>query len=79
MLEDSAPDRVAAAEEYAALYPERAALIRAAGRVPNHAMFDPPDDDLVQALITARTPTPAALGPGFRACDEIGIGDAGVA
>jgi hypothetical protein len=24
-------------------------------------MFDPPDDDLVQALITARTPALAAL------------------
>jgi hypothetical protein len=52
---------VAEAEQYAALHPERAALIRAVGRVPNYAMFDPPDDDLVQALIAARTPALAAL------------------
>ena len=52
---------VAEAEHYAALYPERAALIRRLRRVPANASFGPPDDDLVQALITARTPALAAL------------------
>jgi hypothetical protein len=40
------------AQHYAVLYPERAALIRRAGRVPDNITFDPPDDDLVQALLT---------------------------
>jgi hypothetical protein len=61
------PDPLAEAEHYAITYPERAALIRRVGRVPNHAMFDPPDDDLVQALITARTPNFAALDREFAA------------
>jgi hypothetical protein len=60
---------VAEAEQYAALYPERAALIRRVGRVPDYAMFGPPADDLVQALITARTPPLAALDREFaQAC-----------
>jgi hypothetical protein len=44
-----------AAEQYAAIYPERAALIRRTGRVPDNIPFGPPDEDLVQALLTART------------------------
>jgi hypothetical protein len=55
------PSGVAEAEQYAALYPERAALIRRLRRVPANPSFGPPDDDLVQALITARTPALAAL------------------
>jgi hypothetical protein len=56
----AAPDPIAEAEHYAVIYPERAALIRALGRVPDDA-FGPPDDDLVQALLSARTPALAAL------------------
>jgi hypothetical protein len=56
-----APDPVVEAEHYAILYPERAALIRRMRGVPANASFGPPDDDLVQALITARTPALAAL------------------
>jgi len=37
------------------------------GRVPDYAMFDPPDDDLVEALVTARTPALAALDREFAA------------
>jgi hypothetical protein len=50
-----------------ALYPERAALIRRLGRVPENASFGPPDPDLVQALITARSPALAALDREFAA------------
>jgi len=64
-VEEFAPDPVAEAEHYAALYPERAALIRRLGRVPAGASFGPPDADLVQALITARTPALAALDREF--------------
>jgi hypothetical protein len=56
-----APDPIAEAEHYALFYPERAALIRRRGRVPADVSFGPPDDDLVQALVTARTPALAAL------------------
>ena len=52
---------VAEAEHYAVLYPERAALIRRLGRVPADVSFGPPDPDIVQALVTARTPALAAL------------------
>ena len=51
----------AEAEQYAIIYPERAALIRRLGRVPADASFGPPDDDLVRALVTGRTPALAAL------------------
>ena len=47
---------LAEAEQYAAIYPERAELIRRIGRVPEDVSFGPPDENLVQALITARTP-----------------------
>jgi len=66
-VEEAEPDPLADAEHYAAIYPERAALIRRMGRVPDYAMFDPPDDDLVEALVTARTPALAALDREFAA------------
>jgi hypothetical protein len=66
-LRDAVPDSVAAAEEYAALYPERAALIRRIGRLPHDVAFGPPEDDLVQALVAARTPALAALDRAFAA------------
>jgi hypothetical protein len=63
---DPSPHRSrAVAELYAAIYPERAALIRRLGRVPDNVTFGPPDDDLVQALITARTPALTALDHAF--------------
>ena len=54
-------DPVAEAEEYAVLYPQRAALIRRLGRVPDNVSFGPPEDRLVRALVTSRTPTLLAL------------------
>ena len=59
------PDPVAEAEHYDILYPERAALIRRLGRVPHDVSFGPPDDEVVQALIAARTPALAALDREF--------------
>ena len=59
--EELQPDAVAEAEQYAAIYPERAALIRRLGRVPDNVSFGPPDDDIVAALVTASTPTLSAL------------------
>ena len=58
-------DPVAEAELYAVLYPERAALIRRFGRVPDNVTFGPPDDEIVAALIAARTPALAALDHAF--------------
>jgi hypothetical protein len=57
------PDPVA--EHYAILYPERASLIRRRGRLPHELAFGPPDDDPVQALISARSPALAALDRSF--------------
>ncbi len=56
-------DPVAEAEEYAHIYPQRAALIRRHGRVPDNASFGPPEAWLVRALVTGRTPTLLALDP----------------
>jgi hypothetical protein len=56
----------AAADEYEHLYPQRAALIRRLGRVPEDASFGPPGDDVVRALLRARAPegpqAPKTLG-----------------
>jgi hypothetical protein len=59
--EQPEPDALTEAEHYAAIYPERAALIRRLGRVPDNVTFGPPDDDIVAALVAANTPTLAAL------------------
>jgi hypothetical protein len=59
--EEPQADPAAAAEEYALLYPQRAALIRRLGRVPDNVPFGPPEDRLVRALVTSRTPTLLAL------------------
>ena len=59
--EEPEADPVAEAEEYAVLYPQRAALIRRLGRVPDNVSFGPPEDRLVRALVTSRTPTLLAL------------------
>jgi hypothetical protein len=59
---EPAADLIAAAERYAAAYPERAASIRRTGRLPNDVRyFCPPEAALARELITGRTPALAAL------------------
>jgi hypothetical protein len=50
---------------YAVMYPERAALIRRLGRVPDDVTFDPPDDDLVQELLATQDPVVTLLDERF--------------
>jgi hypothetical protein len=50
---------------YAVLYPERAALIRRIGRVPDDVTFEPPDDNLVQELLTTRDPVVTSIDERF--------------
>lgn len=59
--EEPVPLPIAEAEHYAILYPARAALIRRHGRVPADARFGPPEDEIVHALVTGRTPPLMAL------------------
>jgi hypothetical protein len=54
-------DPVLAAEEYAVIYPQRAALIRRVGRVPDNVSFGAPEEYLVRALVSGRTPALLAL------------------
>jgi hypothetical protein len=56
-----AGELITAAEAYVALYPQRAMLIRRLGRVPDDAQFGPPDEDVVRALVTGRSPVLTAL------------------
>jgi hypothetical protein len=62
-----APDLVAAAERYAATYPERAASIRRTGKMPHDEVryFDPPEGALCETLIAAQTPALVALDQAF--------------
>ncbi len=46
---------------YAALYPQRAALIRRHGGVPPDATFGPPDAAIMRALLESRSPLVRAL------------------
>ncbi len=66
-----AHDLVAAAERYAAAYPERAAAIRCTGRLPADVVyFCPPEAALASVLVNGQTPALAALdrgGPKARA------------
>jgi hypothetical protein len=55
------PDPAAEAEQYALIYPRRAALIRRLGRLPDNPSFGPPEDYLVRAVVTGRTPALLAL------------------
>jgi hypothetical protein len=50
------PDPAAEAEQYALIYPRRAALIRRLGRLPDNPSFGPAEDYLVRAVVTGRTP-----------------------
>jgi hypothetical protein len=54
-------DPVFAAEEYARLYPDRAALIRRLGRLPDNVTFGPPEERVVRALVSVHTPALLAL------------------
>ena len=58
---DPEAELLAEAETYAKIYPQRAALIRRLGRVPDDVSFGPPEPELVRLLITGRTPTLQAL------------------
>jgi hypothetical protein len=62
-----APDLVAAAERYAATYPERAASTRRTGKMPHDEVryFDPPEAALCETLIAAQTPALVALDQAF--------------
>jgi hypothetical protein len=63
---DLAPDLIAAAERYAAAYPDRAAAIRRTGKLLHDVRyFDPPEATLAGALIAGRTPALAALDREF--------------
>ena len=60
---DVAPADVAPADValYAAIFPERAALIRRHGGVPADITFGPPDEAIVRALIATRSPVVETL------------------
>jgi hypothetical protein len=55
------PDPLAEADEYAIIYPRRAALIRSLGGLPPRCDFGPPEPELVQAIVTGISPTLRAL------------------
>ena len=44
------------AEQYAALYPQRAALIRTYGGLPPNINFGAPEPDLVAAIVASTSP-----------------------
>ena len=55
------PADLTEAEQYAAIYPERAARIRSHGGLPPHLDFGPPEPDIVHALVTGTSPILQAL------------------
>ena len=55
------PADLTEAEQYAAIYPDRAAMIRAHGGLPNRVDFGPPEPDIVHALVTGTSPILQAL------------------
>lgn len=59
--EAPAADPIAEAEQYAIIYPQRAARIRVLGGLPQPLDFGPPPPELVQAIITGDTPALRAL------------------
>jgi hypothetical protein len=59
--EEPVPDPIAEAEQYAIIYPQRAARIRALGGLPQPLDFGPPEPYLVQAIITGNSPALRAL------------------
>jgi hypothetical protein len=58
-----APDQadLTEAEQYAAIYPDRAALIRATGGLPPKPSFGPPEPEIVEALVNGTSPILRAL------------------
>jgi hypothetical protein len=48
-------------EQYAVLYPDRAALIRAKGRLPDRLDFGPPEPEIVEGLVHGTSPILRAL------------------
>jgi hypothetical protein len=58
---EPARDPIKEAELYAALYPNRAVAIRRHTGMPSDATFPPPEDDIIHALVTGRTPALLAL------------------
>ena len=58
---DLPSDLLTEAEQYAVIYPQRAALIRRLGRLPDNPSFGPPEPALVRALVHGRTPVLLAL------------------
>jgi hypothetical protein len=55
-------DIAAEADYYAAVYPRRAALIRALGGLPAKLDFGPPSSEMVHAIVTGTSPVLQALG-----------------
>jgi hypothetical protein len=49
------------AEQYATLYPRRAAQIRAHRGLPPKCSFGPPEQDLIDAILTSTSPVLRAL------------------
>jgi hypothetical protein len=49
------------AEQYALIYPDRAALIRAGGGLPARVTFGPPEPELVEELVNGTSPILRAL------------------
>ena len=65
-LEETDPELIAAAERYAATYPERAAQIRRTGKLPyDIRYFEPSEFAFARALVAARTPALLALDQAF--------------
>jgi hypothetical protein len=55
------PEPDGEAEQYALIYPRRAALIRSLGGLPDRCDFGPPEPDLVRAIVTGTSATLRAL------------------
>ncbi len=51
------------AEQYAVIYPGRAALIRGNGGLPARLDFGPPEAEIVEALVHGTSPILRAIGP----------------
>jgi hypothetical protein len=54
-------EQLAEADQYAIIYPRRAALIRSLGGLPARCDFGPPEPDLVRAIVSGTSPTLRAL------------------
>jgi len=59
--EEPASDLAAEADQYAIIYPRRAASIRACGGLPPRCDFGPPSPELTHAIATGTSPTLRAL------------------